>query len=342
MIFGIDYEVLWFIVVILLLAGYAVLDGFDFGAGAVHIFLNKEKSRRIALNAIGPVWDGNEVWLVIGGGALFAGFPEAYATLFSAFYIPFMLFLFLIILRAVSIEFRSKEEWTWWRKTWDGVYFTTSTGLAFSLGLVLGNILQGLPLDENFVYQGTTLDFFKPIAILTGVATLAACALHGALYLSMKTEGRLFTKMTLLIKRAQVNWLISFGVLTGYIVFFQPEIIAPILDHPAWLVLDVGAIVAVLSVPRLTRSKKYSWAFFASGLSIVMLLATVAVRLFPVLCMSTLTPEGTLTIYNAAASERALGYMLIVVALGGPLVLGYTAFVFYTFRGAVELTDESY
>lgn len=342
MLFGIDYEVLWFAVLILLFAGYAVLDGFDFGAGAVHLFLKKENSRRIALNAIGPVWDGNEVWLVIGGGALFAGFPEAYATLFSAFYIPFMLFLFLIIMRAVSIEFRSKEEWPWWRKTWDIVYFSTSIGLAVALGLVLGNILQGLPLDEHFVYQGTTLDFFNPLALLTGVATLAACVLHGALYLSMKTEGRLFAKMTLLIKRAQVNWLVSFAVLTGYISYFHPEIVAPFKDHPSWIALAIAAVTAVLTVPQLVRRKRYGWAFFASGLSIVLLLVTVAVRLFPVICASTLTPEGTLTIYNAAASERALGYMLTVVAIGGPLVLSYTAFVFYTFRGAVELTEESY
>lgn len=342
MLFGIDYEVLWFAVLILLFAGYAVLDGFDFGAGAVHLFLKKENSRRIALNAIGPVWDGNEVWLVIGGGALFAGFPEAYATLFSAFYIPFMLFLFLIIMRAVSIEFRSKEEMAWWRKMWDIVYSFTSIGLAFSLGLVLGNIIQGLPLDENFVYQGTTLDFFNPLALLTGVATLAACALHGALYLSMKTEGRLFAKMTLLIRRAQVNWLISFGILTAYISSVHPAIVAPFRENPSWIALAAAAVVAVLAVPQLVRKKRFSWAFFASGLSIVLLLATVAVRLFPVICMSTLTPEGTMTIYNAAASERALGYMLVVVAIGGPLVLSYTAFVFYTFRGAVELTEESY
>ncbi len=342
MLFGIEYEVLWFIVVVLLFTGYAVLDGFDFGAGAVHLFLRKEESRRIALNAIGPVWDGNEVWLVIGGGALFAGFPEAYASLFSAFYIPFMLFLFFIILRAVSIEFRSKETWAWWRKTWDVVYYSTSIGLAFSLGVVLGNVLQGLALDADHVYRGSTLDFFNPLALLTGVATLAACVLHGALYLSMKTEGRLFARLTLLIRRAEINWLVSFGVLTACILWRHDEIVAPFRQNPAWLLLAAAGVAFVLAVPRLTRRRRYRLAFISSGLSIVFLLATVAIRLFPVLCASTLDPAGTLTIYNAAASDRALGYMLVVVAIGGPLVLAYTYFVYRTFRGKVIMDEHSY
>ena len=342
MLWGIEYEVWWFLVVVLLFTGYAVLDGFDFGAGAVHLFLRKDESRRLALNAIGPVWDGNQVWLVIGGGALFAGFPEAYATLFSAFYIPFMLFLFLLILRAVSIEFRSKEEWRWWRKTWDITYYTTSIGLAFSLGVVLGNVLKGLPLDADHVFRGSTLDFFHPLALLTGLATLAACVLHGALYLSMKTEGRLFARVTLLIRRAQLNWLISFALLTLYIIWFEEALILPFRENPGWLVLVLGAIGAVLAVPRLTARRRYKLAFLASSLSIILLLATVAIRMFPVLCPSTLDAAGTLTIYNAAASDLGLSYMLTVVAVGGPLVLAYTWFVYRTFRGKVVMDEHSY
>ena len=348
-----SYESAWFLVVVLLFTGYAVLDGFDFGAGAVHLFLRKDESRRIALNAIGPVWDGNQVWLVIGGGALFAGFPEAYATLFSAFYVPFMLFLFLLILRAVAIEFRSKETWPWWRRTWDVVYYSTSIGLAFSLGVVLGNVLQGLPLDADHVYRGSTLDFFNPFALLTGVATLAACVLHGALYLALKTDGRVFERVAVLIRRAQINWLVSFAVLSVYGAAFLPEIGRPFTgdfdpEHPASglgpfvLVLPLAAVAAVLATPALARRGRYRRAFIASGVSIVLLLATVALRMYPVLCESTLTPEGTLTIYNAAASELGLSYMLIVVAIGGPLVLGYTWFVYRTFRGKVVLDEHSY
>ena len=153
-LFGLDYPTLWFLVVGGLFSGYAILDGFDFGAGAWHLFFKKEKSRRLALNAIGPVWDGNEVWLVIGGGALFAGFPVMYATLLSGMYVPFMLFLLVIIMRAVSIEFRSKEPMLWWRKMWDISYSVSSILLPFLLGVVLGNVLLGMPIGEGFEYEG--------------------------------------------------------------------------------------------------------------------------------------------------------------------------------------------
>ena len=165
-IFGLDLPTWWFLVVGGVFTGYAILDGFDLGAGALHLFFKKEESRRVALNAIGPVWDGNEVWLVIGGGALFAGFPVVYATVFSAFYELFMLFLVLLIFRAISIEFRSKEPVAWWRQLWDVSYSVSSIMLALSLGLVLGNIIQGLPIDDQFIYRGTVGDFFNPFSIL--------------------------------------------------------------------------------------------------------------------------------------------------------------------------------
>src|SRR4051812_40894490 len=148
-ILGIDLPTWWFLVVGGVLTGYTVLDGFDLGAGALHMFFRKEESRRIALNAIGPVWDGNEVWLVIAGGTLFAGFPVVYATVFSAFYVPFMLFLVALIFRAISIEFRGKEAMSWWRKTWDWSYCISSTLITLLLGLVLGNLVQGLPIDKD-------------------------------------------------------------------------------------------------------------------------------------------------------------------------------------------------
>ena len=166
---GLDYPTWWFLVIGGLFSGYAILDGFDFGAGAWHLFFKKDKSRKIALNAVGPVWDGNEVWLVIGGGALFAGFPVMYATLFSSMYIPFMLFLMFIIFRAVAIEFRGKEEMTWWKKTWDISYSVASIALAFFLGVVLGNVLRGIPVDENFNYAGGGFfEFLNPYAVLVG------------------------------------------------------------------------------------------------------------------------------------------------------------------------------
>jgi cytochrome d ubiquinol oxidase subunit II len=159
---GIELSTWWFAIVGAVFTGYAILDGFDLGADAIHLLFKKEESRRIALNAIGPVWDGNEVWLVIGGGALFAGFPDLYATIFSAFYIPFMLFLVLLILRAISIEFRSKEPMRWWRQMWDVLYSVSSALIGFSLGVVLGNLIIGLPIDSHYEYTGHFLQLLNP------------------------------------------------------------------------------------------------------------------------------------------------------------------------------------
>ncbi len=171
---GIDYPTLWYLVIGLLFSGYAILEGFDFGAGAWHLFFRKDLSRRIAINAIAPVWDANQVWLVIGGGALFAGFPVMYATMLSAMYIPFMLFLMFNVLRAAAIKFRSAEEMLWWRKTWDITYSVSSIMIAFLLGVVLGNILQGFALGPNFAYQGEKFfSFLNPYAIMVGFTTLA-------------------------------------------------------------------------------------------------------------------------------------------------------------------------
>ncbi|MCC7317821.1 MAG: cytochrome d ubiquinol oxidase subunit II, partial [Bacteroidales bacterium] len=207
---GIDYPTLWFLVVGALFSGYAILDGFDLGAGAWHLFFKKEESRRIALNAVGPVWDGNEVWLVISGGALFAGFPILYASMFSAMYIPFMLFLFVLILRAVSIEFRSKEKMRWWRQTWDVIYSISSALMALLLGVVVGNVLKGVELGPNYEFTGHWLDFLNPYALLVGITTLTLFMMHGALYLAMKTEGRLFEKVNDLLKKSIIIFIVSY------------------------------------------------------------------------------------------------------------------------------------
>jgi len=180
---GLDLAVWWFMVVGAVFTGYAVLDGFDLGAGAIHMFFRREESRRVALNAIGPVWDGNEVWLVIGGGTLFAGFPVVYGTVLSAFYVPFILFLMALIFRAISIEFRSKEPMAWWRKLWDWSYSVASIVVAMSLGVVLGNLIQGLPIGADREFQGTWLSFLNPYALLVGLTTVALFAQHGAVYL---------------------------------------------------------------------------------------------------------------------------------------------------------------
>jgi len=339
---GIDYPTWWFLVVGAVFTGYAILDGFDLGAGAWHLFFKKEQSRRIALNAVGPVWDGNEVWLVIGGGALFAGFPEVYATVFSAMYIPFMLFLTFLIFRAVSIEFRSKEDMRWWKRFWDISYNVSSAMLAILLGVVLGNILQGMPLGNDYEYEGNWLSFINPYAIMVGVTTLALFMMHGAIYLIMKTEGRLFAKLTFYVKRAIIFFLVSLGVTSVYSLIYYPHLSDRFKENPVFFIIPLIAFLSIANIPRLVNKKRYWPAFLFSSLSVAMLLIIVAFELFPVIIMSTDKPAFSLTVYNAAASEKSLGIMLVIAAIGAPLAALYSGFVFWTFRGKVRMDEHSY
>ncbi|TRZ43490.1 cytochrome d ubiquinol oxidase subunit II [Robertkochia solimangrovi] len=342
-ILGIDYPTLWFLVVGGLFSGYAILDGFDFGAGAWHLFFNKEENRRIALNAVGPVWDGNEVWLVIGGGALFAGFPVMYASLFSAMYTPFMLFLLFIILRAISIEFRGKEPMKWWKKTWDICYSISSIMLAFLLGVVMGNILGGIALgpDHNYVGSGF-FEFLNPYALMTGFTTLFLFMSHGAIYLLLKTEGKLYEKLKLLLKKGMIFFMVSFGITSLYTLLYYPHLSDDFSHNPGLFVVPLATFLSIANVPRLASKGKYRMAFVFTSLTISLMMVLVAVELYPTLLFSTVDEAYSLDIYKAAASDKSLGIMLLFVAIGGPLVLGYTVFVYRTFRGKVKLDEHSY
>jgi len=267
-LFGIDYPTLWFLIVGALFSGYAILDGFDFGAGALHLFLKEERSRKIALNAIGPVWDGNEVWLVIGGGALFAGFPVLYASLLSAMYIPFMLFLFFIILRAISIEFRGKEPLVWWKKLWDISYSISSIMLAFLLGVVLGNVLTGIAINENYEFAGNWLEFLNPFALMVGLTTLAAFTMHGAIFLCMKTAGNLYVHVRSLLKYGIMFFIVIFVLTTIYALIFFPHLNDKLNNNPILFVIPLLVILSIANVPRLISKRKYRIAFFFSSLTI--------------------------------------------------------------------------
>lgn len=262
---GIDYNLWWFLVFGAVISGYAILDGFDLGAGALHLFLNKEQSRRIALNAIGPVWDGNEVWLVIGGGALFAGFPVAYAAIFSAFYVPFMVFLVGLIWRAAAIEFRSKEPMLWWRKAWDIVYCFASVVIALSLGLMLGNVVGGIPLNQHQEFTGNWLSFFNPFAIMVAITTLALFMLHGAIYLTMKTENRLFVKMHVLANNFTVFFVISFVITTMYTLLYIPHLSDFFRGHPAYFIIPLMMILSIANIPRQLKKRKISFCLYQLG-----------------------------------------------------------------------------
>jgi cytochrome d ubiquinol oxidase subunit II len=341
-ILGIDYPALWFLVVGGLFSGYAILDGFDLGAGAWHLFFQRENSRRIALNAVGPVWDGNEVWLVIGGGALFAGFPIVYASLFSAMYIPFMLFLAFLIFRAVSIEFRSKEEMNWWRNLWDISYSISSAMLAILLGVVMGNVLQGIALGPNHEFTGHWLEFINPYSVMVGITTLALFMMHGAIYLTMKTEGKLYERLKGLLLKSIIVFVVLFVLVTLYTLFYIPHLSDRFIQNPILFIVPLLAFLSIANVPRLATKGKYLQAFIFSSATLSFLMILVAVELYPVLVLSTIDSVYNLTIYNAASSEKALGIMLLISAIGGPLVFVYTVFVYRTFWGKVQLDETSY
>lgn len=338
----IDLQTWWFLVIGAIFTGYTVLDGFDLGAGALHLFFKKEESRRIALNAIGPVWDGNEVWLVIGGGALFAGFPEVYATLLSAFYIPIILFLTVLILRAVAIEFRSKEPMAWWRQLWDFVYSGSSVLIAFLLGVVLGNVIQGLPLDADFEYQGTLTMLINPYALLTGATTVALFAMHGSIYLVMKTEHRLYTKLSIMVRNTSRIFVVLYMMLTMATLVYFPKMASAFKTNPLLFGVPLFTILLIINTRRLLEKGKYLIAFICSGLTVASLLLTVALNLYPNILVSTLHPANSISIYNGASSLPSLRIILGFALVGVPIVATYTVFVFWTFKGKVKMDETSY
>lgn len=340
---GLDYPTWWFLVVGGLFSGYAILDGFDFGAGAWHMFFRRNSSRETALKAIDPVWHGNEVWLVIGGGTLFAGFPVFYGTLLSAMYTPFILFLLFIILRGISIKFRNMEEMPWWRRMWDWGYSISSIMLAFLLGVVLGNVLNGMPLDENFEYVGQGFfEFLNPFSILVGITSLALFMMHGAVYLLLKTEGKLYNRIQSFLKAGTLFFVLSYIATTAYGLFNLEHLLVVFKENPIFLVVPFLVFLSIANVPRLASKKQYGWAFIFTSITIALLLGIVALESYPQLLLSNTIQDNSITIYNAAASIKTLKIMMLFVAVGAPLVLMYSYFVYRTFWGRVKSDSEGY
>lgn len=338
-----DLNTIWFILVGILFTGYAMLDGFDLGVGALHLFTKGDQERRTLLNAIGPVWDGNEVWLVTGGGALFAAFPEVYATVFSGFYDAFMLLLFALIFRAVAIELRSKQKSPAWRKAWDTAFACGSIMSAVLIGVAMGNIVWGIPLDQNHEFTGNFLTLIHPYSLFLGVTTLALFAMHGNIYLIMKTEGELQAKLRRYVKitiPVFVFCFLVFGILTPFVC---PHINEAFLARPVPLSITfVLALLCVFNIPREVHKGREFFAFLSSCGAMVFLMITFALSVFPVMVFSTPEVANSLTIYNGSSTDKTLGFMLVVAIIGIPIVLTYTACVYYIFRGKVVLTNDSY
>jgi cytochrome bd ubiquinol oxidase subunit II len=337
-----DLNLIWFILIGVLLSGYAVLDGFDLGVGALHLLTKKDEERRIFINAIGPVWDGNEVWLVTGGGAMFAAFPDVYATVFSGFYNALILLLAVLIFRAVAIEFRSKRESKRWRQSWDIAFSISSILIALLLGVALGNIALGIPLGRDKEFMGTFLGLLNPYSLLVGITTLALFMMHGAIYIVMKTEGELHNKIRGWVNNTIIFFVICYVSTTMATLIYLPHMIEPIKSNPEFFILALLNMLAIANIPReINRGKDFN-AFLSSCASIFALIALFAIGIFPNMVYSNPNPEYSLTIYNAASSQKTLSVMLIIAVIGVPFVLAYTISIYWIFRGKVKLNSTSY
>lgn len=346
MLSGYEYGfiVFWYIIIISSVICYAMLDGFDLGVGALHLFVNKDEHRRIFLNAIGPVWDGNEVWLVILVGGLLAGFPLAYATLLSAFYIPLTLLIFALIFRAIAIEFRSKTPMPWWRNMWDILFFLASVSIALAVGMSLGNLIQGIPLDENHNYVGNMVTTFaRPYPVLVGFMTLAIFMLHGTIYLVMKTEGELQEQLKEWIQPAMIFFIITYAVTTMVTLIYQQHMVDHIRHRPYLFLIALANMLVIADIPREVSKKRYGWAFICSCVNIALLLILFAVGTFPALIRSSLNPEtNSISVITAASSHKTLVILATIVAIGLPFVFGYGYFIYRLFRGKVRMGKMSY
>lgn len=339
---GLDLNITWFILVGVLLTGYAILDGFDLGVGALHLLVKDDLERRMMINSIGPVWDGNEVWLVTGGGALFAAFPHVYATVFSGFYTAFMLLIFAIIFRAVAIEFRSKHESRGWRRRWDWAFSISSIVIALLMGTAIGNIIIGIPIAEDMETSITLLGLLNPYSLLVGVTTVALFMMHGAIYLTMKTEGELLEKVKTWVKGTIIFFVICYVLTTMATLIYVPEMIDKFRDHPGFFLVAIANMLAIANIPREISHERYFRAFLSSCFAIIALMSLFAIGLFPNLVPSNPNIANSLTLYNAASSRQTLANMLTIALIGMPFVIAYTVSIYWIFRGKVKITETSY
>ncbi len=337
-----DLNTIWFLLVAVLLVGYAILDGFDFGVGILHLFAKNDLERRIHLNAIGPVWDGNEVWLLTGGGALFAAFPIVYATVFSGFYIALMLLLAALIFRAVSMEFRGKVDGPGWKSLWDYAFAVGSLLPALLFGVAFGNILRGVPIDGAGNYLGTFFGLLNPYALIVGIFGLAVFTMHGANYMLMKTDGLLYIRIQRAVAKLWIAVVVLYFVTTVATIFLAPHLLDGVMKNPLFWILLLVLIASIIFIPIAARGDKPFRAFLGSSLLILSLMGLASVSLFPRLVPSSINLEYSLTIYNASSSHTTLTTMLVIALIGMPLVIGYTAYIYRVFKGKVVIGKESY
>jgi len=322
----------WFILISVLFTGFFFLEGFDYGVGILLPFLGKDDTeRRVVINTIGPFWDGNEVWLLTAGGAMFAAFPNWYATMFSGFYLALFLMLVALIARGAAFEFRSKDKNPRWRALWDWLIFFGSAVPALLWGVALANIVRGVPIDADMQYVGGFWNLLNPYALLGGIVSLGAFTLHGAIFLSLRTAGKIEQRAQQTARRLWLpNAVIGLGLVIA--TYFATDVFTP-LGFTG--ITAVGAGVAILAVGWLLRAGRNGWAFGINALAIVLSVATVFRGLYPRVMISSLNPVWSLTVTNASSSPYTLKVMTIVAAIFVPVVLLYQGWTYWVFRKRV-------
>ena len=334
-----DLNAVWFFLWGLLWAVFFMTDGFDFGVGTLYPFIARtDAERRVAINTLGPLWDGNEVWLITAGGVTFAAFPLVYAVMFSSLYSALMLILFALIVRGVSFEFRSKVEDPRWRKIWDGCIFVGSLLPGVLFGVAFANIFQGLPIDRNGLLQGNLLTLLNPYGLLGGVLFLLLFMQHGALWLAYKTDGELHRRAATVADRI---WPLVLIVAALFLVAsaWATPLYTNYLAHPWLFVVPALAVAALVAVRVLVARETYFKAWLASAGTIVACTFFGLIGLFPNMFPSSIHPRFSLTAYNASSSPLTLKIMLVVVVVFIPVVLAYQIWAYHLFQNKVTEAD---
>jgi cytochrome bd ubiquinol oxidase subunit II len=328
-----DLNTLWFILIGVLFIGFFVLEGFDYGVGILLPFLGfTDAERRRIINTIGPVWDGNEVWVLTAGGAIFAAFPHWYATLFSGFYLALFLMLAALIVRAVAFEFRSKDRNPAWRATWDWMIFFGSAVPALFWGVALGNMLKGVPIDASKTYVGGFFNLLNPYALITGLTTLMAFTTHGAIFLNLKSTDPVRARAldaTKLVGPAATIIIGLFVVAT----YYWTDAFSRLGVNPG--LIPVLAVAAMLGAGAFVHGGRMGWAFTLTCVALALGTTTIFMSLFPRVMVSSLNPDWSLTIYNASSSPYTLKVMSIVALIFVPIVLIYQGWTYWVFRHRV-------
>jgi cytochrome d ubiquinol oxidase subunit II len=334
----IELNALWFLLITVLFIGFFILEGFDYGVGMMLPFLGKnDRERRAIINTIGPVWDGNEVWMITAGGAMFAAFPHWYATLFSGFYLALVLMLLALILRGVAFEFRSKQPGITWRRWWDRAIFFGSFLPALLWGVALANFVRGVPIDENMMFTGNLLDLLNPYGLLGGLVAVAAFATHGAIFLALKTEGTVHERAEAAIRRVGPVATVLIAVLI-VVTYFETDILTAQGVVPPVTAISAGG--AMLATGWLVREKRYGWSFITSSMYILLTVITVFNGMFPRVMISNLNSDWSLTIYNASSSEYTLSIMTVVALVLVPIVLIYQGWSYWVFRKRISTSSK--